>query len=73
MPFCAPPTDRTEEIAPVQNGGSARGYPANSLSLAVRVMVQCDQPDLNLYAVPPLEMNVRFCRCGRDASVQRRM
>ena len=25
-PFCAPPTDQTEGIVLIQNGGSARGY-----------------------------------------------
>ena len=64
MPFCAPPTDRTEEIVPVQDGGSARGYHGVRTPLADKVPGDSpadSRPGCIFYIAACVE-NLLFCR-----------
>jgi hypothetical protein len=62
MPFCAPPTDRTEAIVPVQIGGYACGYQAIFVpSIALASPGYDGQPAVYLYIAIRRPI-VRFCR-----------
>jgi hypothetical protein len=64
MPYCAPLTDRTEGIVPVQIGGSARGYQELFVpSTALASPGYDGQPVVYLY-IAELEVNALNCRCG---------
>jgi hypothetical protein len=66
MPFCAPPTARTEGIVPVQNGGTARGYEAIFVpSNALGSPGHDGQPAVYLYSAA-LEVNALDRRWERD-------
>jgi hypothetical protein len=70
MPFCAPPTDRTEGIVSIQNGGSARGYQAIFVASAALGSPGYDgQPAVYLY-IAALEVNVLNCREPDEVRIQ---
>jgi hypothetical protein len=46
-------------------GGSARGYPASSVSLIAQIMAQHDPRELNLYAASPRDERPHLPLGGR--------
>jgi len=73
MPFCAPPTDRTEGTVPVQNGGSrawdrlrrsrpVTDLPHNSRQVVLRTRGRC--------SAPVVTGGVSASRCGDSRQIQ---